>query len=133
MVVAHTSPPERGIDLLADIVNDPSGGVEREPAVRRGTLAVMGLIYKPFGYVLALIGALVGRRLFDYVWTKLDDEEPPEATTLETSWAKVIGAAAAQGVIFKLTRVVIDRYGAIGWHYLTGFWPGEKRAPVHDD
>jgi hypothetical protein len=92
----------------------------------------MGLIYKPFGYILALIGALIGRRLFDYAWTKLDDEEPPEATTQITSWAKVLGAAAAQGIIFKVTRVVIDRYGAIGWHYLTGTWPGEKRPEPHD-
>jgi hypothetical protein len=32
-----------------------------------------------------------------------------------------------QGVIFKVTRVVVDRYGARGWSYLTGTWPGEKR------
>jgi hypothetical protein len=30
-------------------------------------------------------------------------------------------------VIFKTTRVVVDRYGARGWYYLTGAWPGEKR------
>jgi hypothetical protein len=23
--------------------------------------------------------------------------------------------------------VVVDRYGAVGWNYLTGAWPGEKR------
>ena len=36
-------------------------------------------------------------------------------------------------MIFKLTRVVVDRYGAIGWHYLTGSWPGEKRPDPDDD
>ena len=87
----------------------------------------MGLIYKPFGIILGIIGGLVGRKLFDFAWTKIDDEEPPEATTQETSWARVIGAAAIQGIIFRVTRVVVDRYGAIGWHYLTGAWPGEKR------
>ena len=39
----------------------------------------------------------------------------------------MIAAAAVQGVIFKVTRVVVDRYGAIGWRHLTGHWPGEKR------
>ena len=92
----------------------------------------MGLIYKPFGIILGIIGGLVGRKLFDLAWTKIDDEEPPEATTQETSWAKVIGAAAVQGVIFRVTRVVVDRYGAIAWRYLTGAWPGEKR-PDPDD
>ena len=32
-----------------------------------------------------------------------------------------------QGVIFKVVRVVVDRYGAIGFRHLTGVWPGEKR------
>jgi len=87
----------------------------------------MGVIYKPFGIFLGIVGGLLGRRLFDFIWTKVDDEEPPKATTQETSWPRVIAAAAVQGVIFRVTRVVLDRYGAIGWHYLTGAWPGEKR------
>ena len=87
----------------------------------------MGAIYKPFGIILGLIGGLIGKRIFNLVWTKIDDEDPPKATTQETSWAKLLSAAAVQGMIFKGTRVVIDRYGAIGWHYLTGNWPGEKR------
>ena len=39
----------------------------------------MGLIYKPFGIVLGLLAGLLGKKLFDFVWTKIDDEEPPEA------------------------------------------------------
>jgi hypothetical protein len=93
----------------------------------------MGLIYKPFGIILGILGGLVGKKLFDFVWTKIDDEEPPKATTEDTSWVKVVGAAAVQGIIFRVTRVVIDRYGAIGWTYLTGFWPGEKRPDPDDD
>ena len=56
-----------------------------------------------------------------------DDFADILATTQETTWAKLLGAAAMQGVIFKTVRVVVDRYGALGWHYLTGSWPGEKR------
>jgi hypothetical protein len=87
----------------------------------------MGLIYKPIGLVLGIIAGLLGKRIFDFVWTKVDDEEPPEATTEEASWPRVLVAAAVQGMIFKSTRAVVDRYGAIGWSYLTGVWPGEKR------
>src|SRR3954453_6128381 len=90
------------------------------------------LLYKPFGLILGIIGGLLGKQLFDYVWTKLDNEEPPEATTLETTWPKVLAAAAVEGVSFKLTRAAVDRYGAKGWYYLTGAWPGEKR-PDPDD
>jgi hypothetical protein len=92
----------------------------------------MGLIYKPIGIVLGLAAALLGKKLFEFVWTKIDDEEPPEPTTEETSWQKLLAVATVQGVIFRLTRVTVDRYGAIGWRYLTGTWPGEKR-PDPDD
>ena len=87
----------------------------------------MGLIYKPFGIVLGIVAGLLGKRLFDVAWGKFDDEEPPEATTEDTTWPRVLGAAAVQGVIFKVVRVVVDRYGAIAWRHLTGVWPGEKR------
>jgi hypothetical protein len=92
----------------------------------------MSLIYKPFGFVLGILAGLVGRRIFDFAWEKIDDEEPPKGTTERTSWVKVLGAAALQGVIFKTVRVVVDRYGALGWRHLTGVWPGEKRPDPAD-
>jgi hypothetical protein len=92
----------------------------------------MKALYKPIGLVLSILAALIGKRIFNFVWTKIDDEDPPKGTTLEAAWPKILTAAALQGVIFKLTRVVVDRYGAVGWNYLTGAWPGEKR-PDPDD
>jgi hypothetical protein len=87
----------------------------------------MGLIYKPIGIVLGIIAGLLGKRLFNFVWTKVDDQDPPKPTTQETSWPRLLAAAAVQGVIFRTVRFAVDRYGAIGWYYLTGNWPGEKR------
>jgi hypothetical protein len=92
----------------------------------------MKLLYKPIGILLGILAGLLGRKAFDFVWTKLDDEEPPEPTTEETSWRRVLAAAAVQGVIFRVTRVAVDRYGAIGWRHLTGTWPGEK-TPEPDE
>ena len=87
----------------------------------------MKLIYRPIGLIMGILSALVAKRIFNFAWTKLDDEDPPKGTTQYAPWAKILGAAALQGVIFKTTRVVVDRYGAVGWSYLTGVWPGEKR------
>jgi hypothetical protein len=87
----------------------------------------MKLIYKPIGIVLGILAGLVGKRIFNFAWEKIDDEDPPKATTEEAPWVKVLGAAALQGVIFRTVRVIVNRYGAIGWTYLTGVWPGEKR------
>ena len=93
----------------------------------------IGLIYKPFGVLFGVLAGVIGKRLFDFVWTKIDDEEPPEPTTEETTWGRVIMTAAIQGVIFRVTRFVVARYGAIGFHYLTGVWPGEKRPDPDAD
>jgi hypothetical protein len=87
----------------------------------------MGILYKPIGILLGVLAGIAGRQLFNFIWGKLDEEEPPEATTEETTWAKVLAAAAVQGITFRVVRVAVDRYGAIGWRYLTGVWPGEKR------
>ena len=92
----------------------------------------MGLIYKPIGIVLGILAGLVGKRIFNFAWEKIEDEDPPKGTTEEASWAKILAAAALQGVIFRTVRVAVDRYRAIGWSYLTGVWPGEKR-PDPDD
>jgi hypothetical protein len=87
----------------------------------------MKVIYRPIGFILGILAGLVGKRLFNLAWTKIDEEDPPKGTTQQATWVKVLGAAALQGVIFKTTRVVVDRYGARGWYYLTGSWPGETR------
>jgi hypothetical protein len=87
----------------------------------------MRAIYKPIGLIMGILSALVAKRIFNFAWTKIDDEDPPKGTTQDAPWVKILSAAALQGVIFKTTRVVVDRYGAVGWNYLTGAWPGEKR------
>jgi hypothetical protein len=87
----------------------------------------MTLIYKPFGLIVGLAAGMLGKKAFEFVWAKIDDEEPPEATTLETSWPKLMIAAALQGMIFMSVRVAVNRYGALGWYHLTGNWPGERR------
>jgi len=84
------------------------------------------LIYKPVGIVLGILAGLISKRLFEAVWSKIDDQEPPEPTTQRASWPKVLGAAAVQGVTFKVTRAAVDRAGAKGFAHVTGVWPGAK-------
>ena len=87
----------------------------------------MKLLYKPFGIVFGILAGILSKKLFDVVWAIFDKEEPPKPTTQEAGWPKVIAAAAVQGVTFKVTRAVVDRGGAKGFHFLTGSWPGPKQ------
>jgi hypothetical protein len=87
----------------------------------------MKFLYKPFGIVLGILAGLLSQKLFNAVWGIFDKEEPPKPTTEEAHWPKVIAAAAVQGVTFRVTRATVDRLGAQGFRYFTGFWPGEKQ------
>jgi hypothetical protein len=89
------------------------------------------LLYKPFAVVFGLLGGLVAKRLFAALWGLVDREQPPAPTTRNTSWLKVLGAAAVEGLTFKVTRAAVDRAGARSFERLTGVWPGE-RAPEPD-
>ena len=88
----------------------------------------MTAIYKPIGIVFGILSGLLAKRVFTWVWGRIDEEEPPEPTTRYTPFAKLVAAAVLQGSIFRLTRVFVDRSLAKGWHYIFGVWPGERRA-----
>jgi hypothetical protein len=96
-----------------------------QPAL--GYVQRMKLIYKPFGILLGLAAGLLSKKVFEAIWGVFDEEEPPKPTTRDAGWTKVLGAAAVQGVTFKVTRAAVDRAGAKGWDHLFGVWPGEKR------
>ena len=39
------------------------------------------IIYKPFGIIAGIVAGLLSKKLFNVVWSQIDDEEPPKATT----------------------------------------------------
>lgn len=88
---------------------------------------LLKLIYRPFGIVLGLVAGFLSKSVFNWVWSKFDDEEAPKPTQDETTWAKVLSAAAVQGIVFQTVRAAVNRSGAEGFRWLTGVWPGEKR------
>jgi hypothetical protein len=87
----------------------------------------MKLLYRPFGIVLGIVAGQLAKALFTKVWSVIDDEEAPKATIEETSWAKVLTAAAVQGLVFQTVRAAVNRAGAVGFAHLTGVWPGKHR------
>jgi hypothetical protein len=92
----------------------------------------MKLLYKPFGIVAGILGGMLARRVFDAVWARIDDAEPPRATTERASLPRIVGAAALQGATFAATRAAVDRVGARAFHHLLGVWPGEQEPKPKD-
>jgi hypothetical protein len=88
--------------------------------------AITTIIYKPIGIIMGILAGLDGKRVFDFVWGKVDEEDPPKANIQEAPLPKILAAAALQGVIFKVVRAAVDRQTAKGFYFLTGAWPGPK-------
>ena len=75
----------------------------------------MKLIYKPFGLILGVIGGLLGKQLFDSSGPSSTTRSRPRRPREQATWPKILAAAAVQGIVFKITRAVVDRYGAKGF------------------
>jgi hypothetical protein len=87
----------------------------------------MKLVYKPFGILCGLAAGFLSKKLFDVAWGIFDEEEPPKPTTEQAPWAKVLVAAAVEGITFKVTRAAVDRAAARSFERVTGVWPGEAQ------
>lgn len=84
------------------------------------------ILFIPISITGSLIAALVGKKIFDFVWARFDDEEPPEAEHRDVSWPKLIAANAVQGAIFRAVRAATDRGTRLSFYRATGVWPGEE-------
>lgn len=85
----------------------------------------MKFLYKPFGIIIGLLSGILARQVASQIWGYVDDREPPKATTRDTTWGKLLAAVTIQSVTLGITRAVVNRTGAKGYHWLTGVWPGE--------
>jgi len=85
----------------------------------------MKILYKPFGLIAGLIAARLGKSIFQGMWSKLDDTEPPAPTAPNASLSKVVGAAALKAATMASVAAAVDHASARAFHYLTGVWPGK--------
>jgi len=87
---------------------------------------VAKILFIPVSILSGLVAGVVGRKLFDFVWGRFDDEEPPDPSDRETDWPKLAGALAFQGAIFSVTRGLVDHFARRSFYNATGAWPGEE-------
>lgn len=87
----------------------------------------MKLIFTPISIVLGLLAGMVGSKIFEKIWSLIDDEEPPSPEHREFSWPKLVAALIVEGAIFKLVKGLTDHGARTTFARATGTWPGEER------
>jgi hypothetical protein len=90
-------------------------------------MKLMKILYKPFAIIAGMIGAAIGRQVFKAVWSRIDAEEPPKATTPEVPLGKVVGARALEAATMAGVGAAVDRASLNSFRYLTGVWAGKSK------
>jgi hypothetical protein len=86
----------------------------------------MKIVFTPISILLGLIAGMVGSKIFEKVWSLVDEEEPPNPKHREFSWPKLIAALLVEGAIFKLVKGLTDHGARTTFAKATGTWPGEE-------
>jgi hypothetical protein len=86
----------------------------------------MKLIFAPIGIVLGLIAGMIGSKIFERIWSLIDEEEPPKPEHRDFSWPKLVAALLIEGAIFRLVKGLVDHGTRTSFAKVTGSWPGEE-------
>jgi hypothetical protein len=87
----------------------------------------MNAVFTPLGLVFGLLAGQVSKKIFDWVWGLVDDEEAPRPKHREVPMVKLLVALLVEGAIARVVRGLVDHGSRRGWATLTGDWPGEQR------
>ena len=90
---------------------------------------MMRLLYKPFGIIGGIIAAQIGRKAFDSIWTKIDDQPPPRPGTGQSTVVKVIGAQALRASVMAASAAAVDRVLLAGFTTRSGSGPRSRQSP----
>jgi hypothetical protein len=87
----------------------------------------MKIAFIPISVLGGLLAGFLGQKVFDVIWGKVDDQEPPQPEHREISLAKLAIALIIEGAIFRLLKGLFDHGARRGFARMTGSWPGEER------
>jgi hypothetical protein len=87
----------------------------------------MKFLFMPISIAAGLLAGLLGKKIFERLWSLVDDEEPPSPEHRELSWPKLIAALAVEGAIFRLVKGLTDHGARLAFAKGTGSWPGDER------
>jgi Protein of unknown function (DUF4235) len=87
------------------------------------------LIFAPISLLGGLLAGFMGKKIFERLWSLVDDEEPPRSEHREFSWPKLVVALLFEGAIFRLVKGLADHGLRRSFATATGSWPGED-APA---
>lgn len=85
------------------------------------------VLFAPVSIAGGLVAGVAATKIFEFVWGRFDDQEPPSPEHRDVSLPRMAAALLVQGAIFSLVRGAVD-HAMRAWFYRgTHRWPGEER------
>jgi hypothetical protein len=82
--------------------------------------------FLPFSIGSGLVAGFIAKKVFAAAWGALDDQEPPKPEHRDVRLAKLAAAVALEGLVFSVTRALVDHGARKAVERFTGSWPGEE-------
>lgn len=89
------------------------------------------ILFAPVSILGGLLAGLVAKTIFELIWKRVDDQEPPAPEHRQVSPRKLAAALLLEGAIFRLVRGAIDHGARSVFYRGTHHWPGEPRPEQH--
>jgi len=87
----------------------------------------MKFLFLPFSVVGGLLAGQLSKKIFDFIWGRIDDEDAPRPKHREIDVRKLGIALLIEGALFRLVKGFFDYGSRKGFAKATGSWPGEER------
>ncbi|WP_418275393.1 DUF4235 domain-containing protein [Isoptericola jiangsuensis] len=86
------------------------------------------ILYQPVGIASSIVAGVVAGQVFKQVYKRVAPGHPDDAPTpLQSEYRlrEILLASLIQGVIFSVTKALVQRGGARAFEKMTGDWPGD--------
>jgi len=84
------------------------------------------LVFVPVSVLGGLLAGIAGKKIFERVWSLIDEQDPPDAKDRRVQPVKLVVALALEGAIFRLIKGLFDHGSRLAFARMTGAWPGEE-------
>jgi hypothetical protein len=86
----------------------------------------MKLLFLPISIAGGLVAGQLSKKLFDFIWGRIDEEDAPRPKHRDIPMQKLALALVIEGALFRLIKGLADHGARRGFWKATGSWPGEE-------
>ncbi|HYY51425.1 MAG TPA: DUF4235 domain-containing protein [Myxococcales bacterium] len=86
----------------------------------------MKFLFLPISLLSGLFAGQMSKKLFDFIWARIDDEDAPRPKHRKIELPKLALALVIEGALFRLIKGLVDHSSRRGFWKATGSWPGEE-------